>query len=81
LPNADDRGSLGGTIIDIGDLHGQGDKLFAQILRDNATRRELKRRIGRGRYFQALYEVDVRHDDASMLTEPTGARLVGFKPL
>lgn len=70
VPNILLRRSTGSTIIDVADLHGQGDKVFAELLRDGHRRRELGKFVQRHRYFQALYEVPVTHDDDARETRP-----------
>jgi hypothetical protein len=58
----------GSTIVDASDLHGQGNKAFGQLVNDIDRLHELvllikSRNIRPGEYFQALYRVDVAHDD------------------
>ena len=81
IPNTLLRSSTGSSIIDIADLHGQGDKVFAELLRDNDRRRELHESVGRQRYFQALYEVPVTHDESTRETTPGSPRLLDVQVL
>jgi hypothetical protein len=76
VPNTRLRSSTGSTIIDVADLQGQGDKVFADLLRDNDRRRELIEAVHRKRYFQALYELPVTHDDRMRETKPGVPRLL-----
>lgn len=73
--------SSGSTIIDIADLHGQGDKAFASIMDSSSARRELASALKGKKYFQALYEVRVKHDDSTRRTFPGAARLLDVAPV
>jgi len=76
MPNRIRHDFTGSTIIDVADLQGQGDKVFADVLRDSASRSELAKAVRRKRYFQALYEVPVSHDDSQCTTTPGTPRLL-----
>ncbi|HRI03295.1 MAG TPA: hypothetical protein PLL77_06095 [Pyrinomonadaceae bacterium] len=64
IQNIVGKQSQGNDIIDIADLHGQGDKGFAKILDDDQLRNELFEATGKKgiNHFQALYSVPVIHD-------------------
>jgi hypothetical protein len=70
MPNDLRPDSTGATIIDVADLHGQGDKTFTDILGDSELCRELHDASKGKRYFQVLYEVPVTHDDEKKLSMP-----------
>lgn len=76
LPNQFGARSTGATLIDVADLQGQGDKAFACIMEKEELRRELGTRVGRNRYFQALYRVAVHHDDHLRETTPGAIELI-----
>lgn len=60
--------STGKHLIDVADLNGQGNKAFAMIMADKERRKELKNSVNEKPYFQALYEVEVLHDDFNKIT-------------
>jgi hypothetical protein len=65
VPNTFDY-SRGASFLDASDLHGQGNKAFAELLNDPLRLDELTKRLNdRGirprQHFQALYQVDVKH--------------------
>jgi len=76
VPNSIRSNFTGSTIIDVADLQGQGDKVFADVLRDSASISELAEAVNGKRYFQALYEVPVAHDDSQCATTPATPRLL-----
>jgi hypothetical protein len=76
VPNSLCRYSTGSTIIDVADLQGQGQQVFADILRFSDRRKELANALRGKRYFQALYEVPVSHDDQKRTTTPSEAKLI-----
>ncbi|HRI04067.1 MAG TPA: hypothetical protein PLL77_10015 [Pyrinomonadaceae bacterium] len=65
IPNIIKDSAAGNAIIDVADLHGQGDKAFSTILQNDQLRNDLyTATIKKGaRYFQALYKVPVVHDN------------------
>jgi len=63
LPNNFSIDSSGSTIVDVADLHGQGNKAFAKIMENQKRRNELFKAVNGKRYFQALYEIGINHDD------------------
>lgn len=69
-PNTLLRYSSGSSIVDVTDLQGQADKVFADLLLDDGRRVELAKAVRRKRHFQALYEVPVMHDDRKRETRP-----------
>jgi hypothetical protein len=73
----------GRMVIDIADLHGQGDKAFVRILTDKDLRRELlEATVKRGVHsFQALYSVRVRHQFERRQTHPDVPRLIAVHAL
>jgi len=81
MPNSVLGRSTGFTIIDVADLHGQGDKVFADVLGDDSSRKELAEAVSGKRYFQALYEVPVTHDDANRTTSPGTPTLLDYQVL
>jgi hypothetical protein len=78
LPNILSASSEGNAIVDVADLHGQGDKAFARILQEDSLRLELYEATRkRGfRFFQALYEVPVYHQDDIKHTDSGNPRLI-----
>lgn len=75
VPNKLTSYSTGSTIIDVADLQGQGDKVFP-ILLDDSHRGELAGAVKGKSYYQALYEVAVKHDDEFCVTFPGPPRLI-----
>lgn len=73
----------GTILLDIADLHGQGERSFHSILDNADLRAELEAEIRKekARFFQALYEVPVNHDHTDCLTLPQRPRLVGIHKL
>jgi len=76
VPNTMGNQSTGCTIIDVADLHGQGDKIFADLLDNPEYRKELANAVEGSRFFQALYEVPVRHDTNRQETTPLNPKLL-----
>lgn len=62
VPNTFLTSATGRTIIDIASLHGQGEKVFPDVLRDHDRRKELFQAVNHKQYFQALYELPISHD-------------------
>jgi hypothetical protein len=67
--------STGSTVIDVASLQGQGEKVFADILRDNGRRKELSDAVHHRQYFQAFYELPVTHNSTKHETTPGVPRL------
>jgi hypothetical protein len=67
IPNILDR-SHGASIVDASCLHGQGIKAFGQLSNDvnrlNQLVKQLdKKGISPGQHFQALYRINIKHDN------------------
>lgn len=67
----------GKHIVDIADLNGQGNKLFPKIMADKERRKELSKEVKGKPYYQALYEVEVEHDEYNMITYLGDYKLCG----
>jgi excisionase family DNA binding protein len=76
MPNKLENHASGFYVIDVADLHGQGNKVFARIVGDSQRRKELSEAVGRKRYFQALYEVPVMHSPIHCKTSPGTPKLL-----
>ncbi|WP_149303165.1 helix-turn-helix domain-containing protein [Pareuzebyella sediminis] len=76
VPNQLTKYSSGSTIVDVADLHGQGNKAFSQIISNKDRLKELMDAVDGKRYYQALYEVFVSHDDYQKTTNIKKIELV-----
>ncbi len=71
------------SVIDVADLHGQGDIAFGMAMGNPEWVQDLGRLSDRNKspYFQALFRVGVRHDHSAALTSCSLPELIGFSAI